>query len=534
MFGVIAAQQKLPWFTGGRQGGLWLVSPSTCFTTSAGSTPSTVGSKVGKLLDLSGNGWHFTCLDATRPTLRQDANGCYYLEFDGTALYMSVASSAATFKFMHDGTGCTVCSAAALDTSPAINTNYRIIGTGYTATLAGAGIAYITGSPAASTGYCNLKIGNGSANVVNTSSALGDIREDGVAQVALYTYKTQSGSDAHFYVDGFQPTAAGVAESNTPSSGSAASDLYLSSNTASTYFKGKFYGAVIIAAELGAGERQSLARYMRNLYSDFGYLLGVGDSHTYNVSYGQNRRDFYPARLDVGMRTATRLASINYGVSGDTTSKIITRLSNVTEAGYGAVAVIYVGTNDLNAATTVQASPAPTTSTFSVGAGKGVYYSAGGLISVNGVSCTVLSVATDAITLTAPLGFTPSAGQAVAMRTTDGIVAIGQALMAAGYLNLIVCGQHYLNFATGGDTLATPLAANAALRVLQQAGATALGALYVDFYAFMRALIVAGTYTQGDDTAWHVAVGNTHLNNTGEQILANALQAAIVAAGWTF
>ena len=66
----------------------------------------------------------------------------------------------------------------------------------------------------------------------------------------------------------------------------------------------------------------------------------------------------------------------------------------------------------------------------------------------------------------------------------------------------------------------------------QQAAAAQLGALYVDFHAYMRALIVAGTYTQGDATAWHVAVGNTHLNNVGEQILADAIYAAMQAAGW--
>jgi hypothetical protein len=70
------------------------------------------------------------------------------------------------------------------------------------------------------------------------------------------------------------------------------------------------------------------------------------------------------------------------------------------------------------------------------------------------------------------------------------------------------------------------------LRVEQSAAATALGALYVDFHAYMRALIVATTYAQGDDTAWHVAIGNTHLNNTGEQILADAIYAAMQAQGW--
>jgi hypothetical protein len=43
----------------------------------------------------------------------------------------------------------------------------------------------------------------------------------------------------------------------------------------------------------------------------------------------------------------------------------------------------------------------------------------------------------------------------------------------------------------------------------------------------MRSLIVAGAYTQGDDLAWHVGVGNSHLNATGEQILSDCIMAAI-------
>jgi hypothetical protein len=37
---------------------------------------------------------------------------------------------------------------------------------------------------------------------------------------------------------------------------------------------------------------------------------------------------------------------------------------------------------------------------------------------------------------------------------------------------------------------------------------------------------------EGDDLAWHVAVGDTHLNPAGEQALANAVRAALVSLGW--
>jgi lysophospholipase L1-like esterase len=507
---------------------------STMSQDAAGTTPAVVGQKVMRLLDVSGFGWNVAQTSAANaPILRQDALGNYYLEGDGTAKFMvAAAGSAAAFKFLHSGTGATMGCAVALTETPADNSTVRVIGTGYTATLAGAGIYMATTSPAATNAYVITRGGNGTQAVFSGASAIGDIRTDGGAHHFLTTYKTQSGADMRLYVDGSQPNSAGVAESNTPTSNNADDVLQLFSASAGTYFNGKFYGAVFLAAEVTATERRQINRWLQSLYDDTSYLLGVGDSHTYNVSYGQNKRNFYPALLDTLLRPGQLLAPLNYGSSGNSTANIIARLTTVVEAGAGEIAVIYAGTNDLNAATTVQAAPAPSSTVFTVGAGKGVYFGVGGQITVNGEAAIVASVATDAITLTSALSFTPTAGQTVAISTQANIISIGSALLAAGYRRLIVCGQHYLNFASGGDTVATPLASNATLRVEQSAAATALGALYVDFHAYMRALIVATTYAQGDDTAWHVAIGNTHLNNTGEQILADAIYAAMQAQGW--
>ena len=57
----------------------------TMFQDSAGTTPVTaVAQPVGKILDISGNGYHATqATAASRPVLRQDGSGYYYLEFDG-------------------------------------------------------------------------------------------------------------------------------------------------------------------------------------------------------------------------------------------------------------------------------------------------------------------------------------------------------------------------------------------------------------------------------------------------------------------
>lgn len=73
-------------FSSGEQGVWYDPSDfSTLFQDAAGTIPVTaVEQPVGKMLDKSGRGNHATQATVTkRPTLEQDANGCYYLRFDG-------------------------------------------------------------------------------------------------------------------------------------------------------------------------------------------------------------------------------------------------------------------------------------------------------------------------------------------------------------------------------------------------------------------------------------------------------------------
>ena len=56
---------------------------STLYEDSAGTTQASVGGPVGRVEDVSGNGNHATqSTTADKPTLREDANGRLYLEFD--------------------------------------------------------------------------------------------------------------------------------------------------------------------------------------------------------------------------------------------------------------------------------------------------------------------------------------------------------------------------------------------------------------------------------------------------------------------
>lgn len=82
-------------FAASEKGGWWDPSDfSTMFQDTAGTIPVTAtGQAVARINDKSGNAKHL--LQATvgsRPTLQQDGAGNYYLDFDGVADFMSVAS----------------------------------------------------------------------------------------------------------------------------------------------------------------------------------------------------------------------------------------------------------------------------------------------------------------------------------------------------------------------------------------------------------------------------------------------------------
>lgn len=86
-------------FSSGEQG-VWFDPSdlSTLFQDSAGTIPVTaVEQPVGKILDKSGRGNHATqATSASRPILRQEATGEYYLAFDGTD--DSLATAAINFS----------------------------------------------------------------------------------------------------------------------------------------------------------------------------------------------------------------------------------------------------------------------------------------------------------------------------------------------------------------------------------------------------------------------------------------------------
>lgn len=151
---------------------------STMFQDSGGATPVTaVGQAVGRINDKSGNGYHATqATAASRPILRQDAGGRYYLEFDG------VDDSLATASIDPNGAdkvqaviGLRKVSDAAfacfLETGPSINTTNGTIA--FFAPLTASGANYSFGSRG--TTLRNPVVSTYTAPITNVYAVVADI-----------------------------------------------------------------------------------------------------------------------------------------------------------------------------------------------------------------------------------------------------------------------------------------------------------------------------------------------------------------------
>ena len=244
-----------------------------------------------------------------------------------------------------------------------------------------------------------------------------------------------------------------------------------------------------------------------------------GDSHTLNVSFGLPASDFYPALVAGDKHLAVR----NAGGSGESTAHMLSQVQDFLSSGVPDIATIYGGSNDVD--TVVSASPAPTATVFEVlNSGK---LAVDGWVVVNGESRKISGLSGDEITLASPLTSAPTAGDTVSVDTENNLREWVQIVVAAGVAQVAIIGSHYLNFASGGDTVDTEQPLRAACRIKQASAAALEGVPYVDTYAYMRQTIIDGAVVQGDWAAWHQGATDTHLNTAGERILANAIKNAL-------
>lgn len=475
---------------------------SSLFQDAAQTVPVTAaGQPVSVMRDKSGAGLHWVApSDTARPILRQDALGYFYLEFDGSNRTMG-----ATFPALD--TGLSLFAAIEWEAQAS---NQQVVGVDSGASW-GRGNLYVrTSTPRYGFGAFTDAAGAVAGGVTTAPE-----------KIVIGGVSSRSGtSSPHRNAQSQSSGSAG-----TVSVASQAWSLAGTSTGTFARFKGRFYGDAGYSRALASDEVNRVSAYLARRYGDLGAFIAIGDSHT---------AASYPFRLESDLRTArgSRLAGLNYGISGDSTADMLERQAAFISRGPVHFAVLYGGANDGTYITTVQASPAPTASSFAVASGKGVGFGTGARIFVNGVSATVSNVAGDVLTLSAPLAGAPAAGTSVTLDTQGNLEVMVNALRAAGVSRVLLMDQHFMNWASGGDTLAVERADLAELRAKQAAAASSTGSDLLSLYASFRAKVADGTYAEGNDTAYHTAVGNIHLNETGLQAVADFVEAKLIALGW--
>ena len=506
-------------FATGRKGVYYdFTDSANLFTDSARTTPVAVATDlIGSATDLSGNGYHASQAGVIRPAWNNGraefTSGDFLkatgVDFSGTDVVTFVA---AVYKandtngtvLMEHGVGAATSLPGVRMTGPSYSG-----GAGFGVASRGTALAAAQNAPNSPAPiYAVVTI------ICRISTDTCIVRVNGVvAEVSIADQGTGAFQLADLFIG----------------AGAAGTNLWYGSN---------HYQNLAIDKELTEVE-------LNNVEKSFGLSVGVtigapkftilamGDSLTLATgSAGVTAADAYVKQLDT--RQARIVYSVNAGYGGDTTSKMLARKKELIRYATPNILILYGGTNDASLVSSVQASPTPTSTAFAVGSGFGHAFAAGGWILVSGEQALVQSVAGDTLPLSAPLaGGAPTVGAVAEVDTTKNLVEMGLYAKATGCTRIMVIGNHYWNFASGGDTTTTEWPRNATLRAKQQAAATTLGAVYVDLYAYMRALIVGGTYVQGDYTSWHVANGDQHLTKTGQTILADAMEAALIAQGWT-
>jgi hypothetical protein len=121
---------------------------SSLFQDSTGLTPvTTTLDPVGRVNDLSGNGNDFTQPGSASIKPTYTVNGSdKYLSFDG-ADWMSILSSTALFKYLHDGTGCTVLIGVRFgDGAPPISTDVLLSSYSLSSSQTGLAIYFTAGN----------------------------------------------------------------------------------------------------------------------------------------------------------------------------------------------------------------------------------------------------------------------------------------------------------------------------------------------------------------------------------------------------
>lgn len=298
-------------------------------------------------------------------------------------------------------------------------------------------------------------------------------------------------------------------------------------NGTNLYFGGKWIRRVVTLFEPSEADKLLFQRWCAEPVSitiPLNYVVAaMGDSYT-RVPSGTIAQA-WPALVDA--QVSQIIWTENLGLSGNTTSNMMARRWQMLRAGTPNIGYLYGAQNDVP--TTVAASPTPTATGCTLTSAAG--HDVGGWITIGGVQTQVLTVVGNAITYPSLAGGAPAALAAVTIDTQKNLTELALYLKAAGCSRVLIIGKHYSN-TSGGDTVSVQQPANAAMRVKQQAAATASGSVYVDVYAQGCSRINGGFNAQGD-ALWHVSSSDDHLSLAGStDLVMPAVKAAIIAQGW--
>ncbi len=238
-------------FAGGEQGYLFdLADFATLFQDLAGTTPVTaVGQPVGKMLDISGRGNHFTqATAASRPILQQDAAGHYYLAVDGVDDWMSaiINFTASNKLYLCVAIRKMVDTQAVIVDHGTTSSGVGMFGLGCTSnilwngrsTLGATGTAGITASNITYIGAASLVIS------------------------AMLDYTAAAGSEFSMRIQGVSKVqTVGLTQENTGTLGLQTCHLFRRAGT-TLPFNGRFYGGLARAGAITAAQVAMVERFM--------------------------------------------------------------------------------------------------------------------------------------------------------------------------------------------------------------------------------------------------------------------------------
>lgn len=238
-------------------GGAALLDPSvlsSLWADSARTTPASIDGPVGAMDDLSGNGKHaLQATSAKRPTLRQSAQGLYYLETNGTSHAMQIA-------------GIDMTSIDKLFVCAAVNlvgdaNNQNIMEMSAVADT-NAGSFYLRASRVADGDFnCMLRgdLTNATRRVVRSGIP--------ITAVLSCQYDMAGAAREQEILPRFNGAVPTIAELDNPAAGGGNFGNYalnlFSRNQTSLYFSGHFYGAALIGRStvLTASEIQTIEQW---------------------------------------------------------------------------------------------------------------------------------------------------------------------------------------------------------------------------------------------------------------------------------